>query len=198
MHRDYYTRRFLITLLAPPLVAVILIKGLFGERTVRVWDFTTLEPAQWDWQFPDQGARKTLEGVEYRPGPAINPDSSVPAGIRLDAINIPAPGLARVKIRARITAEASGQEIPARLALYWARSVDLEGAKQGWPLFNKDRMCVFRNLDPDQPLEFVADPPKSPGTKWNNVIQSLVIVINPSVPAPQGLRVHVTGIRFVK
>ena len=148
------------------------------KKVVRSWDFATLSKEQWEWQFPEQGLRKTKLGAQYRtwnkqPGPRWFPDdlsADQVSAIRLHIgvwKNAPAGYILKVTT------------LPQEPRLLWANPDDL---KEGQDLFFvRDKRVPFRRVDAKNPSLWEA---RVKGHKtWHGKIAGMYV----AVPVPKDL-----------
>jgi hypothetical protein len=190
MHREYYTWKFLTTLVVPPVLIVLGIHLAFREKVVRSWDFTALDPAQWQWRFSGENPHKEAGGAAY-----VVFQTSL--GPELDGLNSPADEFGAVRILIQVRDLATGQKVPTELLLYWARESDLAAAREPWPM-SSDRVCGFRVPDAAKPDVFIAQPARSRQVTWEGKIQSLRIAVKVPAESSKGYNVVVSSIEFVR
>jgi hypothetical protein len=173
-----------------------------AEHTVRVWDFTRLQPAQWEWQFPGNPA-STPEGVAYTA-------AETGPGPRIDGLALPARALTKIRIHAQIIDPASGAVTPPELIVYWARPEDLAAPVAGNP-FQFERGCFFYPESNQNPFVLVAEPPVAEASAfltpscvvssrkiWEGTIQSMLIAVKVPEVSSKGYKVIVSRIEFVR
>lgn len=185
-HAEYYTRKFQIVLLVPPLLALCSYQVILGERDLQSWDFAKGGAALSQWQF-------SVPYTEVRSNGTVFPRVNSGPLATITGLKIPADHAAEVRVRLRAINPATGTEVVPSLWLHWAASPMPDS-----PSF-EEMSCPFKRAFTSEPEHiYYARPAGSKGDLWSGVIQSFRIVVILPKPCPDGCQIELSGIEILE